>query len=96
MSAPPQQQVPIENFGEFKMQMFKRNARQILGSAASTATEESEFVENFEYKQSSVTDIVTAYKSLKQMLYKAQGGPKPQSIVPPNAGYLKKTIAAQQ
>lgn len=39
---------------------------------------------------------MSSYKSLKSILIKAQGGTKPLSAVPPNAGYLKKTIAAQQ
>lgn len=46
--------------------MFKKNARAILG-----CQKVDEFCENFDYKQQSVTDIVTAYKSLKQLLVKA-------------------------
>ena len=43
------------------------NASAILGA---TGNEES-FVENFEYKQNAMTDIVTGYKTLKHLLYKA-------------------------
>ena len=39
-------QVPTENYGEFKMQMFKRNARQILGSGQQ---HESAFLEDLFY-----------------------------------------------
>lgn len=76
------------------MQMFKRNARSILGTQSTQIDSESTFLDNFEYKPNTVTDIVTAYKQLKTILYKAQGGPKPIVQVQPNAGYLKKTIAA--
>ena len=65
-----QNDVPIESYGEFKMQMFKKNARQILG-VAEQPMDQSNFIDNFEYKTNAVGDIVSAYKSLKNILYKA-------------------------
>lgn len=76
------------------MEQFKRNARAILSDSSSTR--DMTFVNNVEYRQSDVTDIVTAYKSLKGTLLKAQGGSKQINQVPPNASYLRKTIAVQQ
>jgi len=46
------------------------------------------------YNSKEVTDVHTAYSRLKKELYKAQGGAKPVGFVQPNAGYLKKTVAA--
>lgn len=62
-----EQRVPQESYGEFKMQLFKRNARKILGGNQ----EESVFMEELEYNQKEVTDVHTAYSRLKKELYKA-------------------------
>lgn len=51
------------------MSMFKRNARLILGQESNQ--EDTEVCSAFDYKVSQVSDIVTAYKSLKAMLVKA-------------------------
>lgn len=73
----------LKNYGQIKMDFFKMNARQILAQGDSTT----------EYNNTQVTDVVTAYKSLKQLINKAQGGSKPLAQVAPNAGFLKNTIA---
>ena len=85
--------IPPDSYGLYKMEQFKRNARAILSD--STSTRDMTFINNVEYRQSDVTDIVTAYKSLKGTLLKAQGGSKQINQVPPNASYLRKTIAVQ-
>lgn len=53
------------------------------------------FLDTFEYRQSQTCDVATSYKELKQVLYKSQGGSKPQSVAPMNAGFLKNTISYQ-
>lgn len=44
------------------MQQFKKNARAILSTQGS---ENSGYVDNLEYRQNAMSDIVSAYKSLK-------------------------------
>lgn len=50
------------------MQQFKKNARAILSTPG---LENSGYVENLEYRQNAMSDIVSAYKSLKSLLTKA-------------------------
>lgn len=52
------------NFGSKKMEIFKSKAREILGRS----NDQSQYVENLEYNPNQIQDVVTAYKSLKQVM----------------------------
>jgi isochorismate hydrolase len=54
----------LGNFGARKMDIFKSKARAILGFS----DDQNQFVENMDYNPSQVQDVVTAYKSLKQVM----------------------------
>jgi hypothetical protein len=81
----------LGNFGARKMDIFKSKARAILGFS----DDQNQFVENMDYNPSQVQDVVTAYKSLKQVMQKANGLLSNKVDLPLNAGYLKRTIATQ-
>ena len=80
------------NYGFKKMEIFKSKAREILGRS----NDQSQYVENLEYNPNQIHDVVTAYKSLKQVMQKSSGLLSNKMDLPLNAGYLKRTIATQQ
>ena len=84
--------IDMGNYGFKKMEIFKSKAREILGRS----NDQSQYVENLEYNPNQIHDVVTAYKSLKQVMQKSSGLLSNKMDLPLNAGYLKRTIATQQ
>ena len=76
------------NYGFKKMEIFKSKAREILGRS----NDQSQYVENLEYNPNQIHDVVTAYKSLKQVMQKSSGLLSKKMDLPLNAGYLKRTM----
>jgi hypothetical protein len=62
MNTVPEQNSTVEKYGERRMQIFKTQARRILGEPSDKP---DDFVTAFEYKADTNMDIVGTYKMLK-------------------------------
>lgn len=96
-----EQDIFDEDYGKMKMEVFKQQCRDILGTESAPPMTQNndiydEIPEADPYHATEVVDIVTAYKSLKLAMSKNLRGVAGGREMVTGKGYLKSTMASKQ